>query len=258
MTKEEIKNADLKDLGLRYIELLFQERIDLTESYNYFFEYISRLISFKEYRRLCKKFNKNSFQCWKECCLILKLRPSVKSYIKYILEKIKANNIIPTPYPGIYIKEYIFENQIYPEDLADDLGITKTELFFILEGRSKITEELALKLSEVIGTSAEVWLNLQKSYDQQNKLVNNKTICLTKITLEDLLYSNLIPIRTCIYINLDNESVYCGESDLTLICNSISDIKYLKMKIKSISTCLLCDTPCIYIDLNCETGGDSK
>lgn len=250
MTKEEIKKASAEDLAKRWLDLLF-ERINIqSTSYDNLLK-----LKYPDYVKYVMRQNKVFKRNIKESNLILRLRTEVSN----LLNMIKRDDVkIPVPFPGYYIKEYLHEEKIAYEDFADDLGIEEIELIALLNGNIKINEELALKLSELIGTSVEVWTNLQKSYDEQNKLINNKTICLTKITLEDLLYSNLIPIRTCIYINLDNESVYCGESDLTLICNSISDIKYLKMEIKSISTCLLCDTPCIYIDLNCETDGDSK
>ena len=169
MTKEEIMKADIKDLGLRYIQLVYSEIILCTKSYDLLFVDTGWL----SYKRLCK-INKTLMDSYhKESNLILKLRPGVKSYIKFILERVKfsSKEIIVTPYPGIYLKEIMFENDIFAEDLADDLGISEDELFLILNGKSKITEELANKLSEVTETSAEVWINLQKSYDESNKLI---------------------------------------------------------------------------------------
>lgn len=165
MTKEEIKNADLKDLGLRFFELISKCIISDTET---FVSLFTENIDYKDYKRLRKEEKKDIRRYCKEANMITKLRPMVKHYIRFVTSKIlsNSNKIIVTPYPGIYIKEWIYESYIYVEDFADDLGITKTELLLILDGKARITDELALKLSEVIGTSAEVWLNLQKSYDE--------------------------------------------------------------------------------------------
>ena len=82
------------------------------------------------------------------------------------------SEIIEVPFPGKYILDYLLENSIYAEDFADDLGITEKELKLILEGNKRIDNDLAIKLSKEIGTSVEVWINLQKSYDEY--LILNK------------------------------------------------------------------------------------
>lgn len=164
MTKEEIKKSDIKDLGLQVFELISKCIISDTET---FVSLFNENIDYKEYKRLRKKEKKDIRRYCKEADIIIKSRPCVKHYIRFVTERIlsSSNKIIVTPYPGIYIKEWIFESYIYIEDFADDLGISLTELLLILNGKARITEELAVKLSEVMGTSKEVWINLQKSYD---------------------------------------------------------------------------------------------
>lgn len=48
---------------------------------------------------------------------------------------------------------------------ADHLGVSRVTLSRLLNGTSGVSAEMALKLSEALGTSPELWLNLQIQYD---------------------------------------------------------------------------------------------
>ena len=50
-------------------------------------------------------------------------------------------------------------------EISEGLGINRKTLFQILNKKSGISPEMAVKLSEAFGTSAELWMNLQKNYD---------------------------------------------------------------------------------------------
>ena len=49
--------------------------------------------------------------------------------------------------------------------LAAKLNISEEDLNALTEGRSPLTEELARKLGNFFGTSAEFWMNLQKNVE---------------------------------------------------------------------------------------------
>jgi addiction module HigA family antidote len=49
--------------------------------------------------------------------------------------------------------------------LAKELGIQQTRISQILTGRRAITADTAIRLGRFFGTTAEMWLNLQKNYD---------------------------------------------------------------------------------------------
>ena len=51
------------------------------------------------------------------------------------------------------------------KDLATHLGWTYAKVNEIVNGRRGVTEESALCFSDVFGTSAEFWLNLQMNHD---------------------------------------------------------------------------------------------
>ena len=68
-------------------------------------------------------------------------------------------------HPGYYIKEIIDESGLTQEDFAKRLNITVKSLGSILNGEQNLSNEIAIKLSEMFGTSVNLWLNLQKTYD---------------------------------------------------------------------------------------------
>lgn len=54
----------------------------------------------------------------------------------------------------------------YPNaEIASGLGISSEILSSILNQKSGINAEMAVKLSEAFNTSADLWLNLQRNYD---------------------------------------------------------------------------------------------
>lgn len=66
-------------------------------------------------------------------------------------------------HPGEVLKEW--QEGISVTDAASKLGITRAHLSRILNGHAVISAEMALRLSDVLGTSAETWMNMQSSYD---------------------------------------------------------------------------------------------
>lgn len=67
-------------------------------------------------------------------------------------------------HPGYYLKDYLEEMCMTQDEFSKRLGISGKQLSMILDGKSSITIETAVKLSYLIGTSPEVWINLQAKY----------------------------------------------------------------------------------------------
>lgn len=66
--------------------------------------------------------------------------------------------------PGYLLAEhYLKPKGITQTALAEATGLTRKHISAIVHGRASITPETAVRLSEVLGTSAEFWLNLQTS-----------------------------------------------------------------------------------------------
>lgn len=48
---------------------------------------------------------------------------------------------------------------------AEDLGVSRRTLSMIINGHLGISAEMALRLSKALGTTAELWLNMQQHFD---------------------------------------------------------------------------------------------
>lgn len=68
-------------------------------------------------------------------------------------------------HPGYYIKEIIEYYHLSNAEFAKKLGISENTIQSLIEGNQDISVDIALKLSELLDTSAQYWINLQKAYD---------------------------------------------------------------------------------------------
>jgi len=70
------------------------------------------------------------------------------------------------PHPGEILRELCIEPLgLSITEAAEALGITRKTLSSILNGRSGISPEMAVRLSLAFSTSSESWLNQQAQYD---------------------------------------------------------------------------------------------
>ncbi len=71
-----------------------------------------------------------------------------------------------TPHPGEFIREvYLEPHSMTGRQLASKLGVSPSTLNRILQGRSGISPEMALRLSKALGRSPESWLLMQDHYE---------------------------------------------------------------------------------------------
>jgi addiction module HigA family antidote len=70
------------------------------------------------------------------------------------------------PHPGEVIRELCLEPLgLSVTDVAAGLGVSRKTVSAILNGRARVTAEMALRLAKAFDTSAESWLNQQMQYD---------------------------------------------------------------------------------------------
>jgi len=75
-------------------------------------------------------------------------------------------NMHNPPHPGGIIKEICVEPlNLTVTSAAESLGVTRKTLSMLLNGKSGISPEMALRLSKVFGRTPEAWLRLQLQYD---------------------------------------------------------------------------------------------
>ncbi len=70
------------------------------------------------------------------------------------------------PHPGEFLAAtYLEPFGLSIRQVAAELGIAPSTLQRLVQGRSRVTPEMALRLSHVLGRSPESWLTMQDQYD---------------------------------------------------------------------------------------------
>jgi addiction module HigA family antidote len=67
------------------------------------------------------------------------------------------------PHPGLVVREYLSDVRV--SSAAQHLGVTRVTLSRLLNGKAGISADMALRLSEALNTSAELWMGMQSQYD---------------------------------------------------------------------------------------------
>ena len=82
--------------------------------------------------------------------------------------------LVPT---GFVIKDYLEELDISQKELAKRMGMSEKHISNLLNGKSKLTEEFAIKLEKIIhAVPASYWLNYESKYREykvRNELTQN-------------------------------------------------------------------------------------
>jgi antitoxin HigA-1 len=68
-------------------------------------------------------------------------------------------------HPGRLLKADIEALGLSVAEAAESLGVTRQQLYRVLNGTSAISPEMAYRLEKAIGTSADTWLRMQAAFD---------------------------------------------------------------------------------------------
>jgi addiction module HigA family antidote len=69
-------------------------------------------------------------------------------------------------HPGEIVKDALIDGAgLNVTEAASKLGVSRTALSRMLNGHTGISPEMALRLSKLLGTSIEMWINIQAQYD---------------------------------------------------------------------------------------------
>ena len=77
----------------------------------------------------------------------------------------KTKRLDPIPPGEILAEEFIKPNGISQSRLSREIGVSRGRINDIVRGRSAITAAIALRLAKYFGTTPELWMNLQSSYE---------------------------------------------------------------------------------------------
>jgi len=91
-------------------------------------------------------------------------------------------NMHNPPHPGEIIRDLCLEPlSLSVTAAAEALGVSRKTLSSILNGRSGISPEMALRLSKAFNTSPESWLHQQVQYDLWRAKKDSKGIKVKKL-----------------------------------------------------------------------------
>jgi len=73
---------------------------------------------------------------------------------------------MPPVHPGSVLREDILkEMKLFVTKTAENLKISRKQLSEVVNESAAISAEMAVRLEEAFGVSAEFWLDMQKAYD---------------------------------------------------------------------------------------------
>jgi antitoxin HigA-1 len=67
------------------------------------------------------------------------------------------------PHPGLVLREYLGDMAV--SAAAAHLRVTRVTLSRVLNGKAGISANMALRLGAALGTSPDLWINMQSQYD---------------------------------------------------------------------------------------------
>jgi antitoxin HigA-1 len=83
----------------------------------------------------------------------------------------------PPTHPGeMLLEEFVKPLRITQTELAQKLGVSYPRLNEIIKGRRSVTPDTALRLSRVVGMSADFWLGLQQDWDLWQAMNSPKAV----------------------------------------------------------------------------------
>jgi addiction module HigA family antidote len=68
-------------------------------------------------------------------------------------------------HPGEHIADELEAREMTAAELARIMGVGVERISRLVNGRTSVTGDTALRLAEAFGTSAEFWMRLQGDYD---------------------------------------------------------------------------------------------
>ena len=68
-------------------------------------------------------------------------------------------------HPGKFLADELDALGMSVPEVADALHVPANRIYQLIKGQRALTADTALRLSQWLGTSAEMWLNLQKLYE---------------------------------------------------------------------------------------------
>src|ERR1039457_1636760 len=90
------------------------------------------------------------------------------------------------PHPGEILADTVLREDggISVTAFAERLGMTRTAISRIIHGKAAISTEMAIRLEDALGTSAETWLAMQAAFDLWQAKKNKHRKKIPRIEME--------------------------------------------------------------------------
>lgn len=85
------------------------------------------------------------------------------------------------PHPGELIRDNLDDLGLSVAEGAAGLGITRQQLYNVMNGKSGITPEMAVRLEKAFGGSADIWLRMQLNYELAQVRKRETEITVTRL-----------------------------------------------------------------------------
>ena len=86
------------------------------------------------------------------------------------------------PHPGELLKDNVDELGLSVAEAAKGLGVTRQQLYNVINGKSAITPEMAVRLEKALGGTADLWLRMQVNYDLAQVRQRDRSIKVKRLT----------------------------------------------------------------------------
>ena len=91
-----------------------------------------------------------------------------------------ATNGMRPVHPGEVLREQLDELGLTANALSKALGVPVNRVTMILNGQRGVSADTALRLARYFGTTAQLWMNLQKTWElRRAEIEAGKVICAT-------------------------------------------------------------------------------
>jgi addiction module HigA family antidote len=111
-------------------------------------------------------------------------------------------------HPGYYVAEIIEDMGVTQAEFAIRMGTTSKTLSQLVNGQANISNDLAQKLSTMLGTSVEFWLNLQTAFDEKVIEINKVKVIDEQIQIVAVIdYSYFVRLANLPAVKTDREKI---------------------------------------------------
>ena len=90
-------------------------------------------------------------------------------------------------HPGVLVGDNIEALGLTVAQAAKGLGVTRQQLYNVINGKSAVSAEMAVRLEKAFGGSADFWLRMQSGYDLAQIRLKEKKIKVKRLGPKILL-----------------------------------------------------------------------